>query len=86
MRRYLCGAAICRLTLTPKMTVSDRLSAGYYGPTFRRGRRLYTALEAVEGRHGLSFSEAQLEAAAEGRHGRILSIPEPDEVTDHGTV
>ena len=73
MRRYLCTSAIAKLTAAPLMTACDRLKAGRYGLTVRRGRCVFAALEMVEQATGLRFTEAQIEAATEGHPGRVLT-------------
>jgi hypothetical protein len=77
MRRFISGPGIMRLTGTPRATVNDRLHAGTYGHTFRRGRVLFADVEGVEDYHGVTFEEAQIEAATAGRLDRLIAIPMP---------
>jgi hypothetical protein len=75
---YLSGPAICRLTLSPRQTVNDRLLSGAYGPTFKRGHIRYASLDGIEAQAGVRFTELQIKRAIDGRPGRIiLHIPHP---------
>ena len=74
MRRFISGPAISRLTLTPRMTVNDRLRAGAYGSVTRHKGIVYVDLQAVEASEGIIFSEEQIRLAGEGLSDSILTI------------
>jgi hypothetical protein len=82
MRRFASGPAIARLTDTPRMTVNDRLRAGKYGPTFRRGRLVYADLAEVERVAGRTFTEDNIAFAVDGQPDRLLEITKTEEITD----
>ena len=77
MHRYISGPAISHLTLTHRMVVNDRLRACTSGQPFRCGRIVYADLEAVERLAGMTFSDAQIEAALEGRSDRLITVETP---------
>ena len=74
MRRFVSGPAIARLTVKPKMTVSDHLRGGVYGETFFCGRVRYADLAEVERAEGRSFTDEQIERAVAGIPDRLLTI------------
>jgi hypothetical protein len=82
MRGYISGPAISRLTGTHRMTVNDRLRAGAYGQTFRRGRIVFADIEAVEDFHGVPFTDEQLATATGGLPDRLLIMSPPETKTE----
>jgi hypothetical protein len=71
MRTFISGPTIAKLTLTPRMTVNDRLRSGWYCRTFRVGRVVYVDLAEVERAEGVQFSDHQLDLASDGLPDRI---------------
>lgn len=71
-QRFGSGPLIARLRVVHRMRVNQAMRAGRYGPTILRGRLRYADLAAVEAYHGLQFTDAQIECAAEGKPGRII--------------
>ena len=56
------------------MTVNDRLRAGTYGPTFRRGRIVYAELASVERFAGVTFTDKLIEDTCQGKTDRFIII------------
>jgi hypothetical protein len=74
MHRFISGPVIARLTGTHRMTVNDRLRAGTYGPTFRRGRIVYAELASVERFAGVTFTDKLIEDTCQGKTDRFIII------------
>jgi len=79
MITYLSGPTIAALTGRHRTSVSDLMRFGRYGETFLVDGIRYAALDRVEQRHGIEFSDEQLAAAVAGLLGRLLRIPAPEE-------
>jgi hypothetical protein len=71
---HISGPAIARLLACSRMTANEHMRAGRFGATLWRGRVRYAALDAVERRTGLQFTEEQIAVAVAGRPDRILII------------
>ncbi len=76
MTKFVSGPTIAALTQTPRMTVNDRLRAGFYGPTYRVGRIVYATLDNVEKFAGLKFTDDQIGTASAGLPDRVVAIKE----------
>ncbi|MFO1099739.1 MAG: hypothetical protein U1E81_16100 [Xanthobacteraceae bacterium] len=76
----ISGPTIAALTGRHRMSVNDLLRGGKYGETVLVDGIRYAAFDRVQQRHGVEFSDEQINAAVAGLPGRILRIPEHEEV------
>jgi hypothetical protein len=76
---YLSGPAIAALRASARMTENIHLRRGHYGPVLWHDRVAYVALDAVEHRIGLRFTNAQITRATAAQPARVLLIPDSNE-------
>jgi hypothetical protein len=79
MTTFFSGPMIAALTGRHRMTVNNLMRLGRYGATTVVAGVRFAAIDAVERRHGLKFTDVQIEAAAAGLPGRVIRIPAPEE-------
>lgn len=70
---------IAALTGRHRTSVHELMRLGRYGETVVLDGIRYVALDHVERRHGVEFSDEQIAEAVAGRAGRILRIPTTEE-------
>jgi hypothetical protein len=74
--KLISGPAIAALRMRTRMAENLAMRRGEYGPSFALAGVRYVALDGVERRAALKFSDEQLKAAAGGLPGRILTFEE----------
>jgi hypothetical protein len=82
---WISGPFIGNLCGRTRKWAHERLRQGSFGPvTLGPSGVLYAPLTGVEHFTCLTFTPEQIARAAEGRHGRVFHIPEPEKEAVHG--
>ncbi len=74
----ISGPVIARLDLRTRKSAHEHIRWGHYGPVHEIRGVLYVELSSVEARMGCKLPIEQLELAAEGRPGSLLTLPEAE--------
>ncbi|MDI1343335.1 MAG: hypothetical protein PSV22_04425 [Pseudolabrys sp.] len=77
----ISGPAIARLNLRTRKWAFQAIRRGDFGPVSTHRGVLFVTLDAVQSRIGMTFSDAQIESAAEGIADRIIRT-QPQEETN----
>lgn len=76
---YLSGPLIARLFGRNRIWAWKKLRRRAFGPITVIDGIVYAEQAGVEAYSGRQFSAEQIEAAAEGQPGRIVTLPDPEQ-------
>jgi hypothetical protein len=76
---WISGPVIAGLELRTRKSAHEHIRRGSYGEAREVSGVLYVALPGVEARKGRKVAPEQLALAADGKPGRILTLPHESE-------